>query len=408
MMTSPKPSATPVLPNDSPPWVNILLDSNKSLERKLDDTVRRMEQSISENGSRISVMERSVSTIESTCQDQAKQISTLTRRVSDLESKVTALEDYSRRENLLFHKIPETGRDESGNTCLQLVRRAMLDAGIENSPSLLISTCHRLGRYNATSKSPRSIIVRFISRADRDLVYSMRSKFRSSTRISPDFSPLTLSRRRPMIQIFARAKELEAFKSKTKLIGDRLYIGSKAYTVDNINELPPQLSPDVLFTRSSNDTTVFYSKFSPFSNFHPSVFIANDVRYNCMEQYLQHCKAVTCGYHDIAAKILTMDDPVAMKSTSKGILDTHAWNSVAEDTVKAGLLAKFTQNPSLSQSLAMTGKSVLGESSKFDSHWGTGRHLDDPQALDPSAWSGRNRLGNLLMEVRELIRSSAD
>jgi hypothetical protein len=58
----------------------------------------------------------------------------------------------------------------------------------------------------------------------------------------------------------------------------------------------------------------------------------------------------------------------------------------------AGLLAKFSQNPSAARVLLDTKSAFLVEHSKKDAYWGDGHA------------NGLNRLGVLLMEVRSLIR----
>ena len=43
--------------------------------------------------------------------------------------------------------------------------------------------------------------------------------------------------------------------------------------------------------------TFFWQKESPFSQWHPSKFVADDILYNCAEQYMMHQKA--CKIYDI-------------------------------------------------------------------------------------------------------------
>ena len=149
--------------------------------------------------------------------------------------------------------------------------------------------------------------------------------------------------------------------------------------------------------------------FSPLSNFYPAPFVANDIKYVCLEQYYQHCKAVICCDASAAAKILIEDDPPRIKRLggSVAVTSNDAWETSAEDVMKAGLLAKFTQNPALGHSLIDTGTGLLAESAKFDTYWGTGLSIDDDKALDPTEWPGKNRLGHLLVEAREFIRGAS-
>jgi ribA/ribD-fused uncharacterized protein len=60
------------------------------------------------------------------------------------------------------------------------------------------------------------------------------------------------------------------------------------------------------------------------------------------------------------------------------------------------LRAKFDQHPKLREGLLSTGDERLVERSDKDSYWGDGPH-----------GNGRNRLGELLMQVRAELREAA-
>ncbi len=70
------------------------------------------------------------------------------------------------------------------------------------------------------------------------------------------------------------------------------------------------------------------------------------------------------------------------------------WEAVKEDVMINALRKKF-QSPELRQMLLSTGKQELIENSPYDRYWGCGRD-----------GRGNNRLGKLLMQVREELRKS--
>jgi ribA/ribD-fused uncharacterized protein len=72
------------------------------------------------------------------------------------------------------------------------------------------------------------------------------------------------------------------------------------------------------------------------------------------------------------------------------------WESVKEQVMLDALRAKFTQHEVLKAILLGTGDAVLVEHTVNDSYWGDG-----------GDGSGRNRLGQLLMKVREELRAIA-
>lgn len=66
------------------------------------------------------------------------------------------------------------------------------------------------------------------------------------------------------------------------------------------------------------------------------------------------------------------------------------WEEVKEAFMYKGLEAKFAQYPDIAKELLATGSAILIEDSKIDYYWGCG--ADN---------SGKNRLGVLLMKLRE-------
>jgi ribA/ribD-fused uncharacterized protein len=69
------------------------------------------------------------------------------------------------------------------------------------------------------------------------------------------------------------------------------------------------------------------------------------------------------------------------------------WERVKESVMREAVLAKFTQHADLRALLLGTGDAVLVEHTENDSYWGDG-----------GDGSGRNRLGHVLMSVRQELR----
>jgi ribA/ribD-fused uncharacterized protein len=70
------------------------------------------------------------------------------------------------------------------------------------------------------------------------------------------------------------------------------------------------------------------------------------------------------------------------------------WEKVKDAIMREAVLAKFTQHDDLRAVLLGTGDAVLVEHTTNDSYWGDG-----------GDGSGRNRLGQILMSVRDELRS---
>lgn len=69
------------------------------------------------------------------------------------------------------------------------------------------------------------------------------------------------------------------------------------------------------------------------------------------------------------------------------------WEAVKESIMQEALVAKFTQYVELKEILLATGNATLIEHTTNDSYWGDG-----------GDGSGKNRLGHLLMIIREELR----
>jgi ribA/ribD-fused uncharacterized protein len=69
------------------------------------------------------------------------------------------------------------------------------------------------------------------------------------------------------------------------------------------------------------------------------------------------------------------------------------WEAVKDHLMREGVLAKFTQHPELRELLFSTGEAYLVEHTTNDSYWGDG-----------GDGSGQNKLGQILMSVRDELR----
>ena len=68
------------------------------------------------------------------------------------------------------------------------------------------------------------------------------------------------------------------------------------------------------------------------------------------------------------------------------------------------ILQKFTQNTNLKQRLCETGTMHLAEATKSDGFFGTGISITNPSCLQRGSWTGKNKLGEILMDIRRDLR----
>lgn len=149
--------------------------------------------------------------------------------------------------------------------------------------------------------------------------------------------------------------------------------------------------------------TLFWD--GPFSQWYPSNFTVNHLKFNCAEQFMMYGKALL--FHDLetAEEILQATSPKDQKALGRKIrnFDQDIWVLFREGIVYTGSYAKFTQNPALQEILLATKGTTLVEASPYDKIWGIGLAETDPQALNRATWKGLNLLGETLTRVREMI-----
>lgn len=138
------------------------------------------------------------------------------------------------------------------------------------------------------------------------------------------------------------------------------------------------------------------------SNMAPYGFTARGRRWRTVEHFFQAEKV--SGFPDLVEKISQTPSPMMVKrigrtrvhpATGETVLAAD-WSKRAEGVMRHGLYLKFLVNSGIRQQLLATGDAVLLEDSARDKHWAIG-----PQG------EGMNRLGCLLMDVREELRREA-
>ncbi|KAM3717388.1 N-glycosidase [Dirofilaria immitis] len=169
---------------------------------------------------------------------------------------------------------------------------------------------------------------------------------------------------------------------------------------------------NIVTTESGEKFTLFFTIRSPFSNFHPCRFtIFEDVGngkpeerwYYSTEQYYMYHKALSAGDSETAEQIANERDARKIKMISRNIknFERELWSKISSDVMRRGNFAKYTQNPLLRKKLFYTYGSTLVECSPTDLEWGIGLDINEPDALSPSKWRGKNKLGQILTEIRE-------
>ncbi len=148
-----------------------------------------------------------------------------------------------------------------------------------------------------------------------------------------------------------------------------------------------------------NEKIYFYStrdEHGYMSNFsRHSVTIAGR-KYATTEHYFQAQKAIGTKYE---SKIASASSPKEAASLGRSNLFTlrKDWDHIRDNIMRIAVETKFRQNLDIKEKLLNTGNAKLIENSPVDYYWGCGKD-----------GSGKNRLGFILMEVRDKLRKEQE
>ena len=136
-----------------------------------------------------------------------------------------------------------------------------------------------------------------------------------------------------------------------------------------------------------------------FSNWYPSEFVIDDIKYSSGENFMMYQKAMLFNDTEIAALILAEPNPRNQKALGRKVKNfiPEKWSEVCYDLVKDGLRQKFLQNRELLTYLKQYKDYVIVEASPEDRIWGIG--YDSENALANINNWGTNLLGKMLTEL---------
>lgn len=143
-------------------------------------------------------------------------------------------------------------------------------------------------------------------------------------------------------------------------------------------------------------TINFYStagEYGCFSNFSRHAITLKGKRWPTSEHYFQAQKFAGTE-HEEAVRLAKRPMDAASMGRSRKLPLRRDWESVKERVMMEALRAKFAQHDELKVILLGTGEAILVEHTVNDSYWGDG-----------GDGSGKNRLGRLLMQLRDELRA---
>ena len=141
----------------------------------------------------------------------------------------------------------------------------------------------------------------------------------------------------------------------------------------------------------------FDGKFAFLSNFYPSPMTVDGIIFPTVEHLFQAAKTVSLVERE---KIAAAATPGQAKRLGRNVILCDNWEEIKDDVMLNALRLKFAILP-LREKLLATGNEELVEGNTWhDNIWGN-CSCDRCKKIE-----GQNKLGKLLMQVREEIRSS--
>ncbi len=145
-------------------------------------------------------------------------------------------------------------------------------------------------------------------------------------------------------------------------------------------------------------TIYFYSArekpYGCFSNFSRHGFKLDGDWWITSEHYFQAQKFVEtdCLWFEKIRDVTTPKDAANMGRSCQHPLRTD-WESVKDEIMYQAVLCKFQNHPDIQEILLATSDELIVENARSDYYWGCG-----------ADGSGKNKLGEILMKVRGVLR----
>jgi len=180
----------------------------------------------------------------------------------------------------------------------------------------------------------------------------------------------------------------------------------------------------------ASDTIAFYghspnAKYNYMSNFYPCpITIPNtfniteldefdNLEFASSEQLFMFMKCITFLESNREKNIITLlkilqeTTPSKVKELGRQVsgFNETIWDKHKYNCMMFAVTNKFQQNKTIKTQLLQTDNKYLIEASPYDKVWGIGLNASNPDVLDKSKWKGLNLLGNVLMEVRNNLKS---
>jgi ribA/ribD-fused uncharacterized protein len=142
------------------------------------------------------------------------------------------------------------------------------------------------------------------------------------------------------------------------------------------------------------------------SNQYEAPMQIDGITFPSVEHYYQWSKAKKFGDAETEGKIMKTTSSKSVKTYGDKVKDfkEDEWKEVQDQVMRTALRAKFLQHPAIKTKLMETGTRPIGEANAREKYWSIGTGADTSKAKIPEKWPGKNRLGELLVELRTELK----
>eukprot|EP01088_Endostelium_zonatum_P015550 TRINITY_DN3870_c0_g1_i1.p1 TRINITY_DN3870_c0_g1~~TRINITY_DN3870_c0_g1_i1.p1 ORF type:complete len:308 (-),score=72.12 TRINITY_DN3870_c0_g1_i1:77-1000(-) len=133
---------------------------------------------------------------------------------------------------------------------------------------------------------------------------------------------------------------------------------------------------------------------SPFSSGSKHSFVIRGLEWPTTEHYFQAQKFHNTSYEEQIRTANTVGRAKKLGNDRK-LAPIKNWAALMDSVMKEALFSKIVQNPELTTLLLQTGSRPIVKKTNSDYYWGAG-----------ASGSGENKFGQILMQIREEIRSA--
>lgn len=328
----------------------------------------------------------------------------LTTRVEDLEIKSLSSDTRLRKLNLIFEGITESPNENPKGLIINIFNSS---GGLANAADIDIA--YRLGK--ASDEHPRPILVTFHTLGAKDNVLRNAAKIKQASnqpslwinRDQPDLTRRQTANTRRCYNLMRQNNH------RCSVQGTSITYNGRVYHYKDLNNLPAgSRLEDTRMIPCNNDSEIcFQSELSYLSNFYRAPFFYKGRPFVSSEQAFQWMKAISANDTDKARRIISLEDPYAIKQIGSEVTVTEQWVLSEVDTLRTINYAKFSQNRLIGERLRTSSYTKFHECTR-NLFWGTGLLLPlNTREIDTSKLIGENQFGLILLDIRAKLNHDA-